>query len=100
MAMRVTMLLADSAHVAGGKLYVWGGGWSVMGPGPTAMSIGLRIEIPPDEIDREHQWRLALLDEEGRPVPCAAHGTHSIERSGSFHARQLTASRPGVPVDL
>jgi hypothetical protein len=94
------MLLADSAHVAYGKLYVWGGGWSVMGPGPTPMSIVLRIEVPSDQADRDHEWHLALVDEDGRPVMCAEHGTHPIQRSGTFHTHQILTGRPGVPVDF
>jgi hypothetical protein len=94
------MLLADSAHVVHGKLFVWGGGWSVMGPGPTPMSIAMRIEVPSDQVDRDHEWQLALIDEDGRPVMCADHGTHPIERSGTFHTHQMLPSRPGVPIDF
>ena len=98
--MRVTMLLADSAHVAYGKLYVWGGGWSVMGPGPTPMSIVMRIEVPTEQTGRDHQWSLALVDEDGRAVLCAEHGTHPIERSGAFHTHPMAGNRPGVPADF
>jgi hypothetical protein len=98
--MRVTMLLADSAHVAYGKLYVWGGGWSVMGPGPTSMSIVMRIEVPTDQAGRDHAWQLDLVDEDGRPVMCADHGTHPIQQSGIFHTHAVAGSRPGVPIDF
>jgi hypothetical protein len=100
MAMKVTMLLADSAHVAYGKLYVWGGGWSVMGPGPTSMSIVMRIEVPPDQTGIDHVWQLQLVDEDGRAVMCADHGVHPIQRSGVFHTHPMQGSRPGVPADF
>jgi hypothetical protein len=94
------MLLADDAHVAFGKLYVWGGGWSVMGPAPTSMSIVMRIEVPPDQTGRDHGWQLDLVDEDGRPVMCADHGTHPIQQSGIFHTHPMSGSRPGVPADF
>ncbi|HYT79952.1 MAG TPA: sigma factor [Actinomycetota bacterium] len=31
-ALKVTMMLADAAEVADGKLFILGGGWSVTGP--------------------------------------------------------------------
>ena len=36
--MKATLLLADAAQAAEGKLYVLGGGWSVTGPGPAPMA--------------------------------------------------------------
>ena len=92
------MLLADGAHAAGGKLYVLGGGWSVTGPGPTAMALALRIEVPWDGTEEDHTWHLALVDADGRAVMCAQHGTHPVERTGRFHAHRNADSRPGVPI--
>jgi hypothetical protein len=98
--MRVTMMLADGAHAAGGKLYVLGGGWSVMGPGPTAMALALRFEVAWDETDVDHEWSLVLIDADGRPVMCAEHGTHPIQRRGRFHAHRAADSQAGVPIDF
>ena len=41
--MRVTMLLADHAVVAEGKLYVNGGGWSIRPAAPTPMYLALKF---------------------------------------------------------
>ena len=38
-------MLADAAQVAGGKLYVLGGGWSVL-YAPAPFAIALKIEVP------------------------------------------------------
>ena len=65
--LRVTMLLADSAQVADRKLYVLGGGLSVIGPRPQPMGVAIRIEVPWDRANTPHQWRLDLLDEDGAP---------------------------------
>jgi hypothetical protein len=37
------MLLADSAQVADGKLYILGGGWSVTGPDPTPSAVAIKV---------------------------------------------------------
>ena len=55
--MRVTLMLADSAQAVEGKLYILGGGWSLVGPEPTPMAIALKIEVPWDETNRRHTWR-------------------------------------------
>ena len=41
-AVRVTMLLADAAQVADGKLYILGGGITAMGPRPQPIGIAIR----------------------------------------------------------
>jgi hypothetical protein len=66
--MRVTMLLADAAQVAEGKLNILGGGWDVCGPGPTPMAIAVKLEIPPSQTRRKHTWSVELVDENGQPV--------------------------------
>jgi hypothetical protein len=66
--MRVTMLLADAAQVAEGKLNILGGGWDVCGPGPTPMAIAVKLEIAPSETRRKHTWSVELVDENGQPV--------------------------------
>jgi hypothetical protein len=66
--MRVTMLLADAAQVAEGKLNILGGGWDVCGPGPTPMALAVKLEIPPSQTRRKHAWSVELVDENGQPV--------------------------------
>jgi hypothetical protein len=66
--MRATLLLADSAQVADGKLYVLGGGWNVTGPQPTPFALAMLIEVPWDRANEEHRLRVECLDADGRPV--------------------------------
>ena len=61
------MMLADSAQVSEGKLYVLGGGWSVTGP-PAPSAIVLHVEVPWDLTNRRLEWRLELVDSDGYPV--------------------------------
>src|SRR5207244_1129232 len=63
---------ADAAQAVNGKLYIMGGGWSVMGPEPTPYAIALKVEVPWDETNKRHTLVLRLLDDDGRPVRVAA----------------------------
>ena len=94
---RVTMLLADAAQVADGKLFVLGGGITAVGPRPQPMGVALRLEVPWDRANVPHQWRLDLLDEDGHPLmvrdkPLVVHGR--------FEARRPTGLRPGPPLSV
>ena len=39
------MMLCDAAQVADGKLYVLGGGWSLIGPDPMPSAIAMKIDV-------------------------------------------------------
>ena len=54
------MLLADFVQAVQGKLYVLGGGWSVTGPGAVQMGIAVKIEVPWDQANLQHAFRLTL----------------------------------------
>ncbi len=49
---RVTLLLCDAAQVADGKLYVLGGGWSLIGPDPTPSAVAIKVDVDWTEVDR------------------------------------------------
>jgi hypothetical protein len=65
---KVTMLLADFAQVADGKLTVVGGGWSLTGPEQVPFGIALLIQVPWDRANQRHVMRLELVDADGQPV--------------------------------
>jgi hypothetical protein len=75
--MRVTMLLADAAQVAEGKLNILGGGWDVCGPGPAPMAIAVILEVPPSEARRKHTWSMVLVDQDGEPALLPVDGQKS-----------------------
>ena len=60
-AMKVTMMLADSAQAIGGKLYVLGGGWSITGPAPTPSAIVIKIDVPWDQANIKHHAKFELV---------------------------------------
>jgi hypothetical protein len=100
--MKVTMLLADAAQVADGKLYVLGGGWDVIGPqiGPTA--IAMLMQVPWDQTNRRHRWRLELVDSDGEPVvvPTPMGGQEPITVGGEFEVGRPPGIPPGTPISV
>lgn len=65
--MRATLLLADHAVVAEGKLYINGGGWSVTtGGAPSAIAV--KLDVPWDRTNQRLQLRLRLVGQDGEPV--------------------------------
>jgi hypothetical protein len=64
---RATLLLADHAVVAEGKLYINGGGWSVTtGGAPSAIAV--KLDVPWDRTNQRLQLRLRLVGQDGEPV--------------------------------
>jgi hypothetical protein len=91
----VVMLLADSAQVADGKLYVLGGGVQVLGPQPQPVALGLLIYVPWDRANIAHDWKLELLDEDGIPV---LHNDLPVIVAGQFEAGRPAGWPPGRPL--
>ena len=61
------MLLADSAQVADRKLYVLGGGLSVIGPRPQPMGVAIRIEVPWDRANTHTSGASTFSTRTGTP---------------------------------
>jgi hypothetical protein len=99
--MKLTMLLADAVQAVGGKLYILGGGWSITGPGPVAMALAIKIEVPWTEANTRHRLRLALLNEDGQavliPTPV---GDRAVELDTTFEVGRPPGLRPGTPLDV
>jgi len=62
------MMLCDHAQVAGGKLFISGGGWSVTSTPTQAMTIALLLQVPWGEANRRFKFSLQLLDSDGALV--------------------------------
>ena len=91
-------MIADYARVADGKLDVIGGGWSVMNAqGPFGFFVAALFQIPWDQTNQTHSFRLELLDADGQGVPTAEGET--IRAEGEFEAGRPPGLRPGTPVD-
>jgi hypothetical protein len=93
----VDMLLCDSAQVAGGKLYILGGGLPVIGPKPQPLALALQVTIPWDRANIQHRWRIDLFDEDGRPVVIK---DKPVRIQGKFEAGRPPGLRPGSPLGV
>lgn len=67
--MNITLIVGDFARVVEGKLDVLGAGWTVCGPGPLNMGIGILAEVAWAEMDETHHIEFVLLDDKGKVVP-------------------------------
>ena len=95
------MLLADSAQVADGKLYILGGGWSLTGPDPTPQAIAMKVDVGWHEAEIGHHWELFLEDADGRPVILETpDGHHPIEVRGEFQVARPPTVPEGTPIDV
>jgi hypothetical protein len=94
------MLLCDAAQEAGGKLFVLGGGWSIIRtPGiPVPMSLAVKVAVPWDQTNSKHRVQVSLLDEDGEPVtPTGAPGPIGLD--GQLEVGRPPGIKAGTPID-
>jgi hypothetical protein len=94
---RVTMLLAEAAQVADAKLFILGGGLSLISPFPGPLAIAMKIDVPWDRAGREHDWKLELLDADGMPVLI---GDRPVIVQGTFEVGRSDQLQPGTPLAM
>src|SRR5262245_3635292 len=88
--MRLKLLLADSAEVREGLLFLLGGGWTQVGPAPQPFAIAGVIEVGWDETNTRHQLVLTMEDADGVPFLVSEGQPFRIETAFDF------GSPPGV----
>lgn len=93
----VTLLMADSAQVADRKLFILGGGISIIGPRPGPVAVAMLLRVPWDLSVSRHEWLLELLDEDFSPVMA---GERPLVVNGAFEAAKPEGLPPGVPLDV
>ena len=99
------MLLADYVVVSDGKLTIVGGGWSQTGPEPAPFGIGLLIQVPWDQANTLHVFRVELLDADGAPVSfdeddIDSESDPSVQFGGEFEVGRPPGLKPGTPLDF
>lgn len=95
------MMLADSAQAVDGKLYILGGGWSLTGPDAIPSAIAVKVEVPWDEANTKHALKLALFDEDGRPVKVPTPtGEIPVELGTDFEVGRPPGLKPGTALDF
>jgi uncharacterized protein DUF6941 len=99
MGTKVTMMLADYAQVAEGKLMVVGGGWNVTGPQPVPFAIAGTIDVPWSETNQNHTFRFDLVDLDGNAVEVETpEGEQPLFFEGTFQVGRPAGVRPGSPI--
>jgi hypothetical protein len=99
--MRVTMMLADHAQVADGKLFISGGGWSSCGPGPTPCAVAILFHVPWQHTNEKVSFGLRLLDEDGHPVvQPGPQGPQPVQVNGQFEAGRPPGITPGSDIGV
>jgi hypothetical protein len=97
--MKVTMLLADHAQAAEGKLNIIGAGWTMVGPAPAPFAIAILFEVPWDRANEEHEFRLELVDSDGDPVLVPTpDGEAPLVLEGQFEVGRPPGVRRGTPL--
>ena len=102
------MMIADFARVANGKIDVIGGGWSMMNAqGPFGFFVAALFQIPWDQTNAKHKFRLELLDADGQAVPTPNGETIRAEADVTFAPGQVIVAvkggqvlKGGAPLDL
>jgi Family of unknown function (DUF6941) len=94
--MKVTLLLADAAQAVDGKLYVRGGGWSVITVG-APFAIAAKVDVPWNQATDTHTLKLELLDIDGHPV--VNDDSDPIQIEGTFATGIPAGHTPGTPLD-
>ena len=95
--LRVNMLLCDAAQASNGKLFVLGGGLSVIGPKPQPLALAIHVTVPWDRANISHEWKLDLVDEDGR---AAMIGEKPVSVNGRFEAGRPAGLRAGTPLGV
>jgi hypothetical protein len=83
--------------VADNKLFILGGGLAIVSPAPNPLAIAIKIDVPWDRADRQHNWKLELLDADGMPVLI---GDRPIIVAGTFEVGRSDQLQPGTPLPM
>lgn len=98
---KVTAMLADHAEVAEGKLFINGGGWTVIGPQACPFAIVMTIEMPSSSWGVQHTVRWELIDDQGNPVIIdTPQGMQPFVLQGVFGAMPGPEMIGGAPVSV
>lgn len=99
--MKATLILADSAQVVAGKLYILGGGWTVTSPRVTMSAIAGKVEVPWSETSKKHRLKLELMDVEDGPVMVPTpKGNEPVIIGGEFEVGKAKDLPQGIPSDV
>lgn len=95
------MLLADSAAVSEGKIFMLGGGWSLTSVPTPPFAVVIRIEVPWSEANEQHTLTLELLNDDFTPVTVQVPGQAvPVVATGQFEVGRPPGMTRGSPLAL
>jgi hypothetical protein len=99
--MKAKILLADSAEVREGLLFLLGGGWTEAGPAPQPFAIAGLVEVDWEETNARHTIEFTLEDEDGAPlvVPTPT-GDQPVKISSAFELGRPPGSVRGSSFNM
>jgi hypothetical protein len=93
------MLLCDGAHAVGGKLYILGGGWSILTkiqPRAT-MALAIKLTVPWSRANERMHIAAALITDQGEEVTQAEE--QPVRAEGDLELGRPPGLRHGTPLD-
>lgn len=96
------MMLCDHAQVAGGKLFISGGGWSVTTTPTQNSAVALLIRVPWGEANRKIKFALQLFDTDGAPVtqPGPSGAPVAVAAEGELEVGRPPGLAEGTSLDV
>src|SRR5262245_58310091 len=93
------MLLCDAAQAVGGKLYILGGGWSMLTRmHPVArMALAVKLDVPWSRANERLHLAASLLTEDGDPVTLGE--DQEVRTEGDLELGRPPGLRHGTPLD-
>lgn len=95
------MLLCDAAQEVNGKLYILGGGFSLLfvPNQPVPVTVAIKLSVPWDRSNQQMPLVCRLVDEDGGAVTSdVAEG--GIRAEGIVEAGRPAGIKPGTPLDV
>lgn len=97
-----TMLLCDYAQAVAGKLYIVGGGWSIltMMEPRARMSLAVKLTVPWSRANERMHIEAVLITDEGQEVMQESDdGERPVMAEGDLELGRPPGLRPGTPLD-
>jgi len=93
-----TVLLCDSAQSVGGKLFILGGGWSLLKKTdqPMSMAQAVKLAIPWSRSNERHRIEVQLETDQGMAV---SHEGQDVRAEGEIEVGRPPGLKPGTPLD-
>jgi hypothetical protein len=100
---QVDLLLCDHAEAVNGKLYINGGGWSILYAAnrPATLFLAVVITVDWGETNRQHALTAELVTIDGEPVMAIAPPgelTGPIKAVGNLEVGRPPGVKPGTPL--